>query len=1401
MTRLSAFLLCAYLAFCFACESGQYQTSANTCEECPIDQFSIANATDCFSRDSLCSYGQLEFEKPPQLEQILKAFEPEKAPVIRFVSLTGNAPITIVRSGSPTTAFVRLKKLTDDPGELCQVNEINTQECNRQTSFEANFTDRANFYDSSISYDTSGEFALHATLFVDGTELDCGTTNSSSIEATCPACPAGFYCDLAGTHKCPPGSYCVGGDQFNCTEGYYCTEQSQAQAPCGSVELYCGFRATVQVSVQSGYFSIPMDGDRDKRVGEQECGDPAHYCIRGERKLARDGYYTVADEGVNVQASPPVYGDPTKRAQEIKCEEGWYCKDGIRNECALGYLCPSGASEETACCNATLNNLCSDVYCKGGKQRQVDTGFYSVPTFDETTGQPTDATHRQDQEPCDKGYYCENGERIRCANGTRCDGGGGEQSKEPQLCSGETETTADGEIVIVGDASVYCVQGILYRVGETDSLNGYYSTPEGTSKTNRTGQKLCDAGYRCDVGLKKPCGSANDGDNGPGESVFCTDVPQVDPGSTTDPPSNYKLGVPIDVRTGYYSTPTDSDPNMRTGQAKCEVGFYCLAGKREQCNTGFDCSQEGSTIQTPCDEGWFCEQGKDKVQCEPGLRCARGTTEKIPCLPSDNTAKNYDDSYCRDGKDHKARPGYYAIQLPGDAGHSAQLPCACKIGVCTNQSDTTDISGITEWQVVDGVLVPEQRCCNFFGRFCRQGKPQEITTGQRAYASTSNDKEATWAIVREVDCAANKLCVNGMQKNCVNDDGSNALCENGILQVGKNCTKTGSVPQDGVCKQCASDEYAHQPTLECVKCPAKQEPEVAYCQGQTSVNNIKLLDGFWFCTGIVQATDGACVGSNYIVDENTTFVKCEEDCSPKPAWIDTEEGPRHAFWEMDCPEGATGIKCALCDEGYGKAASGECQKCPKIATMIVTGIIVAFIFSALFFWFLKKAVAEQENQDEREKGQQVSSMVVPRIVANHLYLMGLLKNVNVDWGSQLSAVFALARAASGNMPPFMDCAFGFSYFQTFLIYMMLPPLAAAIPMMALGALAVVTKIRKRIGLTTQKIKEFRVLGTSPTHVCRTSVVLLLYLLYPAIAQNAFQMIDCSIEVQTFDSLDPSTRVPVTLSFLRADPKIECSQPKYQWYRGVAYFVIATFVPAFPAIVFGLLWRKRHRLDEDKVRQRYLFLYGGFKTEFFCWEVLIMIRELLCAALFVFDGQGVGGYQVYWGLCILLVSLTLHLRFQPFVNDKEQGLETLSLVVVTFTLFIGFGIELGGFSSSEANASRIIILLVNIVALIYFASQFLGVVFQKVASADIVQKVAASDLLTSVRHGKALKGITSSTREFVSSRKEKLRTGMAGMGDLTNSVFRSGRTGAGSGKSLFSSGSSASNSSNSSEGRL
>jgi hypothetical protein len=125
---------------------------------------------------------------------------------------------------------------------------------------------------------------------------------------------------------------------------------------------------------------------------------------------------------------------------------------------------------------------------------------------------------------------------------------------------------------------------------------------------------------------------------------------------------------------------------------------------------------------------------------------------------------------------------------------------------------------------------------------------------------------------------------------------------------------------------------------------------------------------------------------------------------------------------------------------------------------------------------------------------------------------------------------------------------------------------------------------------------------------------------------------------------------------------------------------------------------------------YGFLFTGYKSEYYFWEVVVAFRMILIVTLTVFLTIVSSETQVLAGLLCLIVSMVLHVKFEPYQSELLNHMEHYSLQVLTLTMYAGM-FYVTGVHYTYMNGDGVkwffllIILVPNIIFLIHWLNQF------------------------------------------------------------------------------------------------
>jgi hypothetical protein len=191
-----------------------------------------------------------------------------------------------------------------------------------------------------------------------------------------------------------------------------------------------------------------------------------------------------------------------------------------------------------------------------------------------------------------------------------------------------------------------------------------------------------------------------------------------------------------------------------------------------------------------------------------------------------------------------------------------------------------------------------------------------------------------------------------------------------------------------------------------------------------------------------------------------------------------------------------------------------------------------------------------------------------------------------------------------------------------------------------------------------------------------SLVVLFYLMFPSIMTSVTSMLQCTSFGTANDRSgggsggDEQRDFQVeTRILLDAELSIECYESVHMMMVGtVAVPGLIVFVVIVPLMLVVFMRRHAKRGEmypqqenfSPAVSYRYGFLFLGYEDSTYAWEILVMVRK----ASFVVAAGFLRAYgpvaQVIGAVCILVLSLSLHLQYTPYECEGHDRMESLSL---------------------------------------------------------------------------------------------------------------------------------------------
>ncbi|CDW91246.1 UNKNOWN [Stylonychia lemnae] len=433
----------------------------------------------------------------------------------------------------------------------------------------------------------------------------------------------------------------------------------------------------------------------------------------------------------------------------------------------------------------------------------------------------------------------------------------------------------------------------------------------------------------------------------------------------------------------------------------------------------------------------------------------------------------------------------------------------------------------------------------------------------------------------------------------------------------RECILGEQFTQLGKCQLC-TESYSlvqMQAPGDCISCPIDR----AICTGGTTIGP---LPGFWRGSNISQKF---------------------EKCLYLPACLGMVSPNLNPIGE--CLVGHQGILCADCAKGYSRDNKYFCSQCPNPAL----NFIRLFAISLGVIIFVILIIRSTLNTS---KDPYLNTSIYLKILLNHLQLLSVTASLPFQWSEQILNFFSSTKdiATAQNQIFSIDCFLQIDkndssqlriFYTKLLIIALLPFLLSYI---CFQFWLVYNSIKKKGCLVDGKFT--------------STLVILLFLAHPSIVQYSFfnfKCVDVDSQMRVYDDLeiicwDNTHRI---YSYLVALPSI------IVWGMGI------------PFLALSILMKYQNRLKNLAVREKYGFLYRGYKYQFYYWEIIIMYRKILITfvAVFVESNFGVVA-QALIMLMILVWFLAINYQFKPFNTKALNELETVSLITSMATIYCG-----------------------------------------------------------------------------------------------------------------------------------
>jgi hypothetical protein len=191
--------------------------------------------------------------------------------------------------------------------------------------------------------------------------------------------------------------------------------------------------------------------------------------------------------------------------------------------------------------------------------------------------------------------------------------------------------------------------------------------------------------------------------------------------------------------------------------------------------------------------------------------------------------------------------------------------------------------------------------------------------------------------------------------------------------------------------------------------------------------------------------------------------------------------------------------------------------------------------------------------------------------------------------------------------------------------------------------------------------------------CRNRAVQMCYfvafVVYPFVSQTVFQAFNCKTLADDE-------------SWLAADFQVDCSRGVFVVFQLAAFLCVAAIPIGLPFGTLLILFRQRKEMlvNNSLSRQRFGFLVGDYKNEYYYWECLELIRKVLLTGILIFCKQG-SLLQIVIGMGIMLTFIVGLALARPYADRVSNSVKLATDISLFITLVCA--LMLKGDLSAEA----------------------------------------------------------------------------------------------------------------------
>jgi hypothetical protein len=329
-----------------------------------------------------------------------------------------------------------------------------------------------------------------------------------------------------------------------------------------------------------------------------------------------------------------------------------------------------------------------------------------------------------------------------------------------------------------------------------------------------------------------------------------------------------------------------------------------------------------------------------------------------------------------------------------------------------------------------------------------------------------------------------------------------------------------------------------------------------------------------------------------------------------------------------CSTGYTGYACSSCVFPTHFRSGLDCKNCPLLVFRVLAILAVTLILLVVMYRMISSPIG-----------------VIPemKVMMNSLQIIALYSRTPVKWIGLMASLINLASVTNLDFDIFTaDCFQRFRFWSKFYLRFFLPHIFAY---------AIIGLTSLRLFLRKKPLSDFKNQAIS----------------FWIAINVGFYALFMNTLLEPFRCLRQSDDVYVSAS----DPSTKCFDA--EWKRNLI-FVIPTlffYLIVFPLGLGFVLRSNRRNLDTEKGLVRYGFLIRLYKSQFYFWDIVVMLkRAFFFVSLNFFTNSESANSKTFFSIAVIFIFLSIQIVCSPYNLRTRNVLSNIWDAICVMILVAG-----------------------------------------------------------------------------------------------------------------------------------